>query len=209
MQKEIKVKGPFVIDIYEVETWNDVLLEEDREHPFIERTEKLKFKNWEDAIRFLYFKPYIRRDAYAGMFETKDEVVRYEFDEGGSVSFALHKWDGFEDCRKQEFIIKHGTEEWTVHSNEEKDKVLEGLVGEGASIYWKDGWVDHYGWACDKDDNVYDNIFIEHHENWQFSDKYKERFESNGVKSAEPDDETPPVKRIPAPIDEREEEFPI
>ena len=196
MTEEIQ-GGPYVIEVQDVERFHWETGEEDYDYPYEVSKEVTKYRYWEDAVKRMFGRPYLRRDGYATICEDENNVFRIEYDEGGTTEYVLHKWDGFEKCRKVEWVIEKGSEKWTVHSNDEMYSVLESYLGKGARIYWKDGWAGVFGYAEDKDDHSHYDILVKCNTKWLYGKEYLDKVEAR-ERQDEDIDEPKPKRRKPA-----------
>lgn len=180
MKYNVELEGEYVVEVIDVQetsltTWEET---SENEQPIVKKKELISFKHWEDAVEYMLTVPYIRREAYSSESETDDKIVRMEYDEGGTTYFILHKWPEFEKCRDVEYTIKHGSEQWKVHSKNECMSILNSALGEGCHIYWKDGYPGCFGWAERSDGTVDYDWEITREEKWKYGEEYLKEYKN-------------------------------
>ena len=142
--KEFKIKTKYRVEEHHYEYYNPETKQQE-ETPIKEEHVKKLFKNKIDCLRY-FFSPRKRRDFCYGenYLQTNDVMEIYEQDEGGTSTYILYKWEGFDDEIKFRYTARNqSTDEVT------KDmdwKALKQYCDRmNAYVYWEDDGYGHIG----------------------------------------------------------------
>ena len=174
--KKTNKEFPYVVEIVDSQTYNlETGVEE--ETPVYVSIEHRRFKHWEEAVDFFY-KIRITRDfCYGDNFkEYEDKILRWETDEGGLTEYYLYKWEGFDQCRKVEYMFTHDDETETIYSLSDLDKRVKELYGDDAYVYWHDDTGGYFGGVHSPTRNGYsEDAKIYNHTDWITTDYWEEK----------------------------------
>lgn len=212
-EKELKEKYPYVVEVEDYEFYNNKTGEYEYGVPVYISKREVMFPHWEDAVDF-YDRGTIARAICSGDNFNEDEntISFWVDDEGGQTYYTLHKWEGFEECRRVLYIIeKNGVKE-EVHSYNELVKKTKELGGEKAYVYWDDGTGGRFGDIVIRDGemSIKRIASVESKTRWYMTDYWreKEKLEKEKAKRERERKEEAPkvVKKRPSPVDDAEED---
>lgn len=168
---------PYIVDVVDYDYWNNGVGDPQRQESQVVSIESKLFRHWEDAVDF-FFSCRIQRDFCFGdnFKETEELITRWEMDEGGETYYTLHKWPGFEECRKVAYVVENEDTKERLAALSSYNGLIEYLksnYGEGAYVYW---WDDTAGaWGYVKSDIGDTKIRVENHTGWKETEYSKSR----------------------------------
>lgn len=145
-----ETKFPYVVEVTDNVCYNEDTGEIDNDTPVYVTNETLRFARWEEAVAYFY-QWRIRRDFCYGhnFLEDSKTVNRFEIDEGGYTEYTLHKWPGFEECRKVRYIVDKDNTKKEFGSYDAMLEWIHDEFGPKGYIYWKDDSAGRLGWVRD------------------------------------------------------------
>lgn len=202
-EKKQQEKKMYIAEVHDV-AWEEQPHKgnDPNEIPLQQNNGTLKYKHWEDALRFFFDMRVVRDFCYGDNFiDQGDRILRFECDEIGETTIILHKWDTFAEDTGMGFEIE--------------DKVFDGPEAyndlyayltdrfKDPYVYWKDdtaGTIGHvHNITGGEDKNT--GIVVRRHFNLKRT-PYLEEIETHSAPGA-----TPPPSHYRQEVEDKREFF--